>query len=460
MFKIISLFSAIGAMLLFTKCLFILNLRWYVSFLGVCLFCFSNPLIEYAYYNKPYTLELFYNVLLLYLTICYSKDSSESTLKKLLVTSSLASLFAFNALFYLPGIFIFLLTQRGDKKFSEHFTKLFKYGFACIVIVGLQYAIYLSIWDSSWFFPDLQRTIREYPYSFYIGEYNLALLNWLKDGFQLLTEYLLPNFFKYNFTEYLPNWITVVRRNAGIIIFNFAFFSFLISFFSKKTIYFFFAVITTIVYIIFGIGKIYWLGPLRTNIFYLTSFVLLTIYFFFMVKKFIDFILNKNLTIFKVLKLVLEAPLVLLAIIICIHIIPFDFTNFQPLYIRQEGRAALLDLVEFARDSKFLRVPLVTNMHASGDIYYFTKFDNSSIDKTFDFNKRFSLFKVYSHDLNNFLSTINDGLKSDSDFICLYTTWNEFEQVRSILDLENKGIINFIWGIEHNNASAACGKKL
>lgn len=117
------------------------------SLLAVFIVSFNPVFIHFAKEFKPYSLELFLHMLLLYLSLRYIKLKTTPLFYLLLFVAAVTLLFAYNIVFLYPSIFLIALFDTySEKKFQRFFFLLMT---AFLLLGILLYAFYYSLW-SSW----------------------------------------------------------------------------------------------------------------------------------------------------------------------------------------------------------------------------------------------------------------------------------------------------------------------
>jgi len=138
-----------------------------VTLIATSLFALNPTLIWFSHDLKQYTIEIFFTLLLFYLAEIYIRDRSDKNFAILFVSSILAVLFSFPAVFIIPAIALRLAVDKYSKELKffsrENFDRFKGVLLYVLVTAGIFLVYYFSIlqeraqkdrivdyWTSSW----------------------------------------------------------------------------------------------------------------------------------------------------------------------------------------------------------------------------------------------------------------------------------------------------------------------
>jgi len=359
---ILTIFGALGLSLRLTKSKFIVLLT---SFLV----SFNPTLINFSKEFKPYALELFLHLLIVFLLVLYLQKNSDSRLFILLTASFLSIFFAYNILFLLPFVFMLVFLKVINDKNNKHFLLIC---FTAIMIILSFIIIKVELLNT---IVDNKETSSEFwgnKYDVFITDENTTLKDkfvWFLNKTGNLIESSSKNLIFIDLPENVKNIFNNLLRNVSIILFLIGIFSLI---YRKKHLALVIFLLPIISLVIANILKFWPYGDFRSNLFVYGYFLFIGMFGFNFLIEVKDKIVKRTfIIIFIALYFVLQFPY------------NFNFFRTREIYVPTYNAKELINFLynheRLLEDG--LKKNIYTDVHVSAPLKYYVNYNKDTKNK-------------------------------------------------------------------------------
>ncbi|HPY88947.1 MAG TPA: glycosyltransferase family 39 protein, partial [Spirochaetota bacterium] len=398
--------------------------------LSVFLVSFNPTLIGFSKEFKPYALELFLHLLLIYLLLLYLQNNTYRNLLFLLFSSFISIFFAYNIIFALPIILIIVLLKSLGDKDNRSFILI------CLTIViiiisftiikvNLVGSIIESKNESSEFWGN--------KYDVFITDDETGFVDrikWYYTKTADIIEFSTKNLIFIDLPVKINSFFNIFLKNISILL---LFLGLIVLFIKRKIPYVLLFFLPIVIVIILNVLKIWTYGNFRANLFIYG-------YFLFIVLFGINFLLESK---DKILRYAIVSFIVVFYFILQF---PYNF-NFYRTKVVSVPTYNAMELVNFLYNHERLlddeyKKTIYTDLHVSDPLKYYVNYNKDTAPK---YNKLYrEEFRNYSEVIPIFRIPLEDSEKmvvealKKEKFIYFCFLYNSFSPLYDFNTKEDK----------------------